>query len=238
MSGGGSWKSYGVMIPQLIIQGVTIFKNIEKIIIIGAGGHAKVIIDILRTSSEYDFVGLIDPQHLGKTILGVPVIGDDSKLEMIYEEGVRTVFVAIGNNQQRGQISNYVKKIGFSITNAISNYSYVSSTVKLGEGIAIMPGAVINPDSYIGDNSIINTGSTIDHDCIISKNVHIAPGCNIAGNVKIGEGSFIGIGTKIIPDISVGSSTIIGAGSLVTTNIPSGCTAFGAPAKVQIQKEA
>ena len=224
------------MIPQLKIQGVTIFKKNEKIIIIGAGGHAKVIIDILRTSCDYDFVGLIDPQHLGKTILGVPVIGDDSKLEMIYEEGIRTVFVAIGNNQKRGKISDCVKNIGFTITNAISSYSCVSSTVQFGEGIAIMPGVVINPDSCIGDNSIINTGSTIDHDCIISKNVHIAPGCNIAGNVKIGEGSLIGIGTKIIPDISIGSSTIIGAGSLVITNIPPGCTAFGAPAKVQLHK--
>jgi UDP-perosamine 4-acetyltransferase len=208
-------------------------KNHEKIIIIGAGGHAKVIIDVLMTSSAYQITGLLDPHHIGEKILGVPVIGDDSRLEMIYEAGVKTVFVAIGDNKKRGQISDYVKKTGFTLANAISTHSTVSSTVKLGEGIAIMAGAVIHPDTCIGDNGIINTGSTIDHDCSISKNVHIAPGCSIAGNVKIGAGSFIGIGTKIIPDISVGSSTIIGAGSVILTDIPSGCIAFGVPAKVQ-----
>ncbi len=208
-------------------------KKGEKLIIIGAGGHAKVIIDILRTSSDYSIEGLVDPQHSGKNILGVPVIGDDSQLEKIYEEGTRTAFVAVGDNQKRGQISDYVNKIGYTLANAVSRHSYVSSTVTLGKGIAIMPGAVVHPDSKIGDNAIINTGSTIDHDCVISKNVHIAPGCTIAGNVKIGEGSLIGIGTKIIPDISVGSSTIIGAGSVIIANIPSGCTAFGVPVKIQ-----
>lgn len=208
-------------------------KKREKIIIIGAGGHAKVIIDIFMTSSDYQIAGLIDPHHIGKKILGVPVIGDDSDLETIYGKGIKTVFVAIGDNQKREKIVNYAKKIGFSLANAISCHSCISSTVNLGAGIAIMAGVVINPDSYIGDNAIINTGCTVDHDCVVSKNVHIAPGCSIAGNVKIGEGSLIGIGTKIIPNISIGSSTIIGAGSVILDDIPGGCTAFGIPAKVQ-----
>jgi len=208
-------------------------KKNKRIIIIGAGGHAKVIIDILMTSSDYQIAGLLDPLHIGEKICGIPVIGDDSKLEPIYEESVRSVFVAIGDNTKRGQISDYVKNIGLTLANAISCHSYAASTVELGQGIAIMPHSVINPDTRIGDNVIINTGSTVDHDCIISRNVHIAPGCSIGGNVIVGEGSFIGIGTTIIPGISIGSSAIIGAGSVIINDISSGCTAFGVPAKVQ-----
>ena len=208
-------------------------KKKEKIIIIGSGGHAKVIVDILETSSDYQISGLLDPGNLGNTVLGVPVVGDDILLESLYAEGMKKVFIAIGDNRKRGILFNKAKKIGYTVVNAISCHSTVSSSVKLGEGIAIMAGAVINPDTIIGDNTIINTGTTIDHDCIISKNVHIAPGCSIAGRVKIGSGSFIGIGTKIIPEISVGSSTVIGAGSVVINNIPSRVTAFGVPARVQ-----
>lgn len=205
----------------------------EKVVLIGAGGHAKVIIDILRQSNKYEIIGLTDRNIVGETILNVPVIGFDSALKKIYDHGVKNAFVAIGDNKKRRELINYTQKIGYNLINAVSSKTYISSTVKLGKGIAIMPGVIINPDSTIGDNSIVNTGSTIDHDCFISKNVHIAPGCNLAGKVTLGEGVLMGIGCKCIPEISIGPWSILGAGSVIVQDIPAYSVAIGVPARIK-----
>jgi len=202
------------------------------VIIIGSGGHAKVIIDILRSSKLCEPIGLTGTDSNLKTIMGLPVIGDDSVLPQIYAEGVKYAFVAIGDNKKREEISDHIKELGLRLINAISPYSYVSSSVELGEGIAIMPGAVINAESAVEDNAIINTGATIDHDCIIGSSSHVAPGCNIAGNVRIGRGVFLGIGCKVIPKMSIGDWTTLGAGSVVVEDLPSHAVAFGVPAKM------
>ncbi|MEW6418727.1 MAG: acetyltransferase [Nitrospirota bacterium] len=204
----------------------------KKIIIIGSGGHAKVIIDILKSSDNYKIIGCTDASLKQKDIMGLPVLGDDSILPQLYKNGLRHAFVAIGDNKIRSEISDCVKKMGFELINAISPHSYISKSVKLGSGIAIVQGAVINPETVIGNNAIINTGSTIDHDCIIEESCHIAPGCNIAGNVRIGKGTFLGIGCKVIPKITIGEWTTVGAGAVVVNDLPGYSLAVGVPAKI------
>jgi UDP-perosamine 4-acetyltransferase len=205
----------------------------NKIVIVGTGGHAKVIIDIIRSSSGYEIVGLVGKDPLLKKTIDIPVIGNDSDLGKMHRNGIDNIFIAIGDNKKRSELTSKAQNIGYNLVNAISRHTYISQTVELGKGIAIMPGVVINPDSCIGDNAIINTGSTIDHDCLISKDVHIAPGCNLAGNVKIGQGVFLGIGSKVIPEISIGSWSRIGAGSVIISNIPDYCVAYGVPATIR-----
>jgi len=204
----------------------------EKILIVGSGGHAKVIIDILKNSTEYELIGLTDPFPKHERIMGLPILGDDSILPKLFEEGIKYAFIAIGDNQKRIQLAFEIMQMGFGVINAISSHSYVSKSIQLGVGIAIMPGVIINPDAIINDHVIINTGATIDHDCIIETGCHIAPGCNIAGNVRIGKGSLLGIGTKVIPNITIGEWTIVGAGSVVVNNVPSYALAVGFPARV------
>jgi len=205
----------------------------NKLIIIGTGGHAKVVIDIFRRLPKFEIVGLIEREPFLKKFFDLPVIGSDRDLEKIHKNGINNIFIAVGDNKKRSELASNVQEIGYSLVNAISPFTQISETVEIGRGIAIMPGAIINPDSSIGDNVIINTGSTIDHDCLISKDAHIAPGCNLAGNVKIGQGVFLGIGCKVIPEISIGAWSNIGAGSVVVKNIPDHCLAFGVPATVK-----
>ena len=204
----------------------------KKIVIIGSGGHAKVIIDIFNSTKKYKIIGVTSPDKIKKTISGIPVLGDDSILLDLFNKGVRCAFIAIGDCKLRNKIFENAKKIGFKIVNAISPSSNISRSVKIGSGVAIMPGVSINVDSIIEDNVIINTNTSIDHDNIIKKSVHVAPGCSLAGNVTIGEGTFLGIGCKIIPKIFVGKWSIIGAGTVVIKDIPSNVTVFGVPGKV------
>lgn len=201
------------------------------ILVIGAGGHSKVVIDILQEQPEYHIVGCIDNDE-NKVISDVPVIGQDKDLEKFYTSGVRHAVIAIGDNYIRNKLYNKVRSIGYEMINAISKHSCVSKNAILGSGVVIMPGAIINAYTSISDNVIINTGTTIDHDCRIGTSVHIAPGCNIAGSVQIGEGTFVGLGSKVIDSIIIGEWSIIGAGSVIITEISNNVLAIGHPAKV------
>jgi len=212
----------------------------EDIVIVGAGGHAKVIIDIINSQNKYKILACIDQsEKVGNYICGIKISGDASSIDQLHatiqpllNQGAGKAFVAIGDNRQRMVIANKMREWGFLLPNAISPFAYVAETAKLGEGIAVMPGAVINADAVIMDNVIINTNATVEHDCLIMSNSHIGPGCSLAGNVTIGEGTFVGIGTKIIPNMRVGEWSVIGSGAVVVGNLPDQVLALGVPAKV------
>lgn len=206
----------------------------QKIVIVGASGHAKVIIDILKSQGSYDIVGCTNIIGTGERIEGIPIIGNDSVLPLLLEQGVKHAFIAIGNNKIRMAMFDELVQIGFGIVNAISPFAYVSQSARLGSGIAIMPGVVINADSKIEDNVIINTGATIDHDNTIASHSHIAPGCNLAGNVTVEKGAFVGTGAKIIPNVRIGKWSIVGAGSVVIRNVENYTKVFGVPAKTNL----
>jgi UDP-perosamine 4-acetyltransferase len=205
----------------------------KKLIILGASGHAKVIIDIFLRRSEYEIVGYLTKNYQTSEILGVPIIGDDQKLPQLYDQGIDKAFIAIGDNRLRKLLSNYLQSLGFQFPNAISPTAIIAPSVQLGTGIAIMDGAVIQPDTTIGDQSIINTLASVDHDGKIGDYVHIAPGCHLAGCVTIGEGAFLGVGSNVIPNISIGNWSILGAGSVVVKEIPDSVLAMGVPAKIR-----
>lgn len=208
----------------------------NKLIILGSGGHSKVVIDILLQNNEYEIVGLID-NNVGDRTLDIPVIGTDKDLDIMFKDGIKNAFVAIGNNSIRRALIIKLKNIGFNIINVISEDSVVSKSVKLGNGILIMPGAIINACSQIGDGCIINTRSSIDHDCIISEYTHIAPGSTIAGSVKIGLECFLGVGSKIIDGIEIKDKTTIGAGSTVIKSMEGNSIIVGTPGKIIKKKD-
>ncbi|QAY65549.1 acetyltransferase [Paenibacillus protaetiae] len=203
----------------------------RKVVVIGAGGHAKVIIDILLADPSIEIAGCTSRQQ-NRMCAGVPVLGDDSILPELYYQGVRHAFIAIGDNRMRYKLSLQTAAIGFQPVNAVSPRAYVAQSASLGAGIAVMPGAVINAEASIMDYAIINTNASVDHECEIGRFCHIAPGSALSGNVKVGEGSFLGTGTSVIDGISIGSWTTVGAGSTVVRPLPSDCVAYGVPAKV------
>ena len=203
----------------------------KKVVIIGAGGHAKVIVDILRKDPDIELKGCTD-RRSGGFVLNVPVLGDDAILPNLYRQGIHHAFIALGNNAVRHKAYQEALELGFQFVNAISPFACISDSAVLGTGIAVMPGAIVNAEAVIGNNCIINTGASLDHDCNIGDSCHIAPGCNLSGNVTVGTGTFAGIGSKVIDGIQIGEWSIIGGGSVVIRDIPSSCTAVGVPAKV------
>lgn len=202
----------------------------KKIIIVGAGGHARSVVDIALQIGEYEIVGCIDP--VPGDVLGIPVIGSDDDLASLFANGIKHIFVAIGQNRRRHMLFNQAISIGFEPVNIISRQAVLSPRVNLGKGICIMAGAVVNVNTSIGDNCIINTRCSIDHDCHIGMSSHIAPGVALSGTVRAGEGVHIGTGASVIDGISIGDWSYIGCGAAVVNDLPTDIMAYGVPARV------
>jgi UDP-perosamine 4-acetyltransferase len=201
------------------------------VVVIGAGGHAKVCIEIFQAMGEvvsFCVGGADSPQYC----IGIPVLHGDENLGALRSQGYHRTFIALGPNKLRKRLSEKAVDLGYELVNAISPYAAISPTCKIGRGVAVMAGAVINSEAVIGDLAIINTGATIDHDCRIGRSVHIGPQCALAGNVFVDDHSFLGVGCRVIPGIKIGNNTIVGAGSVVISDIESNKTAVGIPAKV------
>lgn len=205
-----------------------------KAIVIGASGHAKVIIDLFRHASRYELVGLIDPAARGTLVNGLPIIGGDDDLARLRAEGISHAHVAIGNNRRRLALAHELRGFGFALASAISPAAVISPSAVLGDGIAVMAGAVVNADSRLGDVCILNTRSSLDHDGHIGEGAHVAPGCALAGNVRVGRLAFLGVGTCAIPGAEIGEDAVIGAGSCIISSIPAGAKAYGVPARVVV----
>lgn len=207
----------------------------KKIVLVGAGGHCKVIVDIIKSLEEFEIVGITDKFKIGSTLLGIPIIGNDEVLKDLLNKGIEYAFVSvgsIGNLKFRYDLYKKLKEIGFKIPTLIHKNAVVSPYATIEEGTCIMPNAVVNANAHIGKNSIINTSSIIEHDCIIGDNCHISPGAKIGGTCRVADNVHIGIGATIIHGINIGENTTIGAGAVVIDDIGDNKVAVGVPAKV------
>lgn len=207
----------------------------SKILLVGAGGHCKVILDLLLSCKEYKIAGIIDlRERLKDNILGIPVIGTDRDLSHFFKSGIKHCFISvgsIGDARVRVKLYSLAKKIGFMFPNLISPKALVSPRSSIGVGNYIAPGVIINAGAQIGNNCIINTGAIVEHDCRIGDFVHLSPGAVLGGGVSIGDYSHIGAGSTVIQDVKIAENTIVGAGSVVTKNIRKGIVAYGNPCK-------
>ena len=202
----------------------------NRLLIVGAGRHSKVTIDILETIGQFDIVGLIDVKE-GK-IFDYSVIGNDDELFSFYEQGINNIFISIGDNKLREKLFIRSEKIGFNIISIISPKACISKYAHVGRGVVIMPGAIINAEAKIKDGTIINTNSSVDHDCVIGEFSHIAPGTAISGSCDIGKRCLIGTGARVIDGIRIGNDAVIGAGAAVVNDLKGNCVAVGVPAKI------
>ena len=207
----------------------------KKIVLIGGGGHCKVVISILKKLDNFEIAGIVDNYKSEDFISGIKIIGTDDDLRDTYKSGIYYALITVGStkdNAKRYTLFNMAKEIGYKFPVIISPEAIVDESVRIDEGTVIMPGSIINIDSSIGKNCIVNTGAIIEHDCKIGNYCHIAPGVHISGVVNIGELSFIGIGATIIQGIKIGKNVTIGAGSVVIKDIPDNVIAVGNPAKI------
>ena len=205
----------------------------KDVIIIGAGGHAKVIADIIYKSGD-NLIGFLDDNlaNKGKEIyLGKKVLGTTKDIEN-YNKNY--FVIGIGNNSIRKKINN---ENNLKLYTAIHPSAIIAQDVKIGTGSVIMAGVVINPGTVIGKNCIINTCSSLDHDNLLEDYVHISPGAHLAGTVSVKEGTWICTGATIINNITIAQNNIIGAGSVVIKDInEENGTYVGVPVKMLINK--
>ena len=205
----------------------------EKLIVFGAGGHAKVVIDIIEQQGIYAIAGLLDddPRHQGKRFFAYPVLGTRAALPALLSAQLRHAIVTVGDNAARAAVAAYLEQQGWRFASAVHPRASIGRGVEIAPGSVVMAGCVVNPDTSLGAHVIVNTGATVDHDCRIGDAVHIAPGCHLCGGVSVGAGSLLGAGSTVTPGVSIGSKVIVGAGSTVIRDIADAAKVSGSPAR-------
>ncbi|MDP4182529.1 MAG: acetyltransferase [Bacillota bacterium] len=214
------------------------YNETTDIILVGAGGHAKVVIHIIKKYyGSLNIVGIIDkdPAKEGKFVEGVPVLGSDEKLAELYISGVRKAFIAVGlynDLEIRKKLYDTLVDLGYELINLEHDSCIIENDRNMGNGNIIMANAVLNTGSKIGSNCILNTGSIVEHDTILGDNVHIAPGAIICGGVQIGDNCFLGAGSTVVQGVKIGNNVIVGAGSVVIKDVPPYTKVVGVPARI------
>jgi len=204
----------------------------KKLLVVGGGGHAKVVIDLALRCGSWIVVGVLDdaPQLIGSTVLGMPVLGPTSSLGDLSDPHT-SVVVAVGANLARQELQSRARRVGYDIAILVHPAAVVAESVRLGAGTVVMAGAVINADAAVGEGAIVNTGATIDHDCRLGDFCHVAPGVTLCGGVSVGARSLIGVGAAVIPGIEIGADVMVGAGATVVGAVSDGCRVVGVPAR-------
>ena len=195
------------------------------LIIIGAGGHAKVVFDAVQKQGLYKVICFVDQTGQGKPIGGVPLFNEmPSKLEGCH------VIVAIGDNLVRRREYERMLALGLAPATIIHPSAVLAYDVEIGKGTVVTAQTVINPGARVGVNCIINTLSAIEHDCIAADHAHLSAGVNLGGAALVGEGALLGVGVSTLPKISIGDWSVVGAGAVVIRDVEANATVVGVPA--------
>lgn len=207
----------------------------KKIIILGAGGHAKVVADAL--SDDYELIGFLDKddKYIGNKISGGVILGNDDNPSIWKEKGINRCVVGIGNmgdSDIRNKAYDKYKNAGFFMETIIHGTASVSKYSEIGCGTVVLSNAVINSDAQIGENCIINSSAVIEHDVKIGYGAHVGPGSVVLGMAEIGDNSLIGAGSVVLNKVKVGKNVIVGAGSVILKDIPDNVVVVGHPGEI------
>ncbi|MEM1012359.1 MAG: acetyltransferase [Planctomycetota bacterium] len=203
------------------------------VLILGAGGHGKVVADLLDVMGR-DVAGFIDGDESlhGKSVVGRPVLGGMNRLEHHAREvGAATVALAIGDNRVRLEHAREAARAGLEIATLVHPSAVVSSSASLAAGTVVCAGATVCCEAQLGEACVINTNAVVDHECQLGNAVHVAPAAALAGRVRLGDGVFVGLGARVLPCLEANAWAIIGAGAVVTRDIAGDVTVVGVPAK-------
>ena len=200
------------------------------LVILGTSGHAKVVIDCCRAAGR-EIAGLLAKEGKGENLLGVPVIGDDSRLDDRSFVAAHEFVVAVGEQKDRRRLTADLDGRTARMATVIHPGCIVSVFAEIGAGTVLLPGAIVNAGTRIGRACILNTACSVDHDNALGDGCQVGPGARLCGNVSCGEWSFVGTGAVILPGRKIGEAAIVGAGAVVVEDVARGVTVTGCPAR-------
>lgn len=207
----------------------------QPLVIVGSGGHARVVADIVALSGEFSIAGFLDDvndDRHGKPFCGSTVLGSTDLLASLAAQGVQHGFVAIGAWRARLALAERLATAGLRLPVLRHPAAVVAADVDMLPGTVLMAGAIVNPGTVVAGHVIVNTAASVDHDCRLDEGVHIAPGATLSGHVRVGRGAWIGVGAVVKDRITIGAGSIVGAGAVVVKDVPEGVVAYGNPAIV------
>ena len=207
----------------------------RKMVIWGAGGHARVVADIVRQLGRYEIIAFLDDvkrNRWGQEFCGAPIVGGREQLDQLRASGVENLLFGFGDCEARLALAAMASAKGFRMPSAIHPRAVVADDAVVGAGSVVVAGAVVNPGVELGEHVIVNTCASVDHECVIEDGVHVGPGSHLGGRVRVRRGAWIGIGATVRDRVTVGAGAQIGAGAVVLTDVPAGVVAYGVPAQV------
>lgn len=204
-----------------------------KVVGLGAGGHARVVVDIARRLPDVEVVGLLDPDSTrwGTLHAGVPILGGDDLLGTLAVDGAFVGIGGVSSNAGRRRACARVRAAGLALVSLVHPSAVVGADVCFGEGVTVMGGVVINPSVVLGEGVIVNTGAVVEHDCRLEAYAHLCPRSVIGGGVVVGEEAFVGIGATVIQAVRIGARAVVGAGAVVVRDVDDDTLVVGCPAR-------
>jgi len=205
--------------------------NKPQVLLIGAGGHAKALVDLLRAARWPEPAGALDDSPDPADVLGVPVLGTTAQLAALRPQGLAAVVVALGDNALRARFGAVARALGYALPTLVHPAATIAASARLGAGCVVLPLAVLGAEAVAGDLVILNTASVAEHDCVLEEAAHLAPGAILSGGVRVGARALVGVGAAVLPGIAIGADAVIGAGAAVTADVPPGARVAGVPAR-------
>jgi len=207
-----------------------------KAVLVGAGGHARVVLDAARSSGAVDVIAVIDakPELAGTRFDGVEVIGDESALAKARALGATAIVLGVGSvdvGDRRRDLYERIARSGFELPAVVHRAAVISPSATIGDATVVFAGTIVNPGARIGKNVILNTAAIVEHDVRVGDHAHISPGAHLAGGVVVGDRCHVGIGSTVLQGIRIGDGAVIGAGAVVLADVPAGDRVAGVPAR-------
>lgn len=199
----------------------------EKIVVLGMGGHAKSLTDVLERQQAYEIAGyVVNDVSSVKEGCSYPILGSDSDLERIYRSGITNAAVGVGylgKSDLRERLWSMLKRIGFRLPVVCDPSAIIADSGQIGEGSFIGKGAIVNVNASVGKMCIVNTGAILEHDCQVGDFSHISVGTVLCGEVTVGKSVFVGANATVVQCLSIGDGSVVGAGTTIRKNVKANC---------------
>jgi UDP-perosamine 4-acetyltransferase len=200
-----------------------------RILVLGAGGHARPVIEALRAAGA-EVAGVLDDAPRG-SVLGAPLLGRLERLAALRAEGLGTAAVAIGDNATRQRWGEACLALGYALPAILHPAALVSPSARLGAGVQAMARAVIGPEATLGPHVLVNTGAIVEHDCVLEAAAHLGPGAVLCGGVRVGARALVAAGAVVRPGLAVGAGAVVAPGAAVGAEVPADGRVGGVPAR-------